>query len=162
MPTTKIDYSVAHNILNEKTFNEGELIENDNIISTPYGLSILEIQGELNLPQSFPQANENHKPEYLENFARVNDVYEAVKFGRLEFDPKNQSNVTLYIGKSQRLLGSMVNLETPLAVLRIKTETSNDEDTEYGSSEENKDESIKIVDIVKKKIIFKQRPLPIM
>ena len=28
--------------------------------------------------------------------------------------------------------------------------------------EENKDESIKIVDIVKKKIIFKQRPLPIM
>lgn len=161
MPTTKIDYSVAHNILNENTLNEVELIENDKIISTPYGLSILEIQGELNLPQSFPQANENHKPEYLENFARVNDIYEAVKFGRLEFDPKNQSNVTLYIGKSQRLLGSMVNLETPLAVLRIKTETNN-EDTEQGSLEENKDESIKIVDIVKKKIIFKQRPLPIM
>ena len=97
----------------------------------------MEIQGELNLPQSFPQANENHKPEYLENFARVNDIYEAVKFGRLEFDPKNQSNVTLYIGKSQRLLGSMVNLETPLAVLRIKTETNN-EDTEHGSLEENK------------------------
>ena len=134
MPTTKIDYSVAHNILNEKTLNEDELIENDNIISTPYGLSILEIQGELNLPQSFPQANENHKPEYLENFARVNDVYEAVKFGRLEFDPKNQSNVTLYIGKSQRLLGSMVNLEeTPLAVLRIKTDTSSNEDTEHDS-----------------------------
>lgn len=161
MPTTKIDYSVAHNILNENTLNEVELIENDKIISTPYGLSILEIQGELNLPQSFPQANENHKPEYLENFARVNDINEAVKFGRLEFDPKNQSNVTLYIGKSQRLLGSMVNLETPLAVLRIKTETNN-EDTEQGSLEENKDESIKIVDIVKKKIIFKQRPLPIM
>ena len=162
MPTTKIDYSVAHNILNEKTPNDGELIENDNIISTPYGLSILEIQGELNLPQSFPQENENHKSEYLENFARVNDIYEAVKFGRLEFDPRNQSNVTLYIGKSQRLLGSMVNLETPLAVLRIKTGTSNNEGTENDSLEENKDESIKIVDIVRKKIIFKQRPLPIM
>mmetsp|Transcript_2951 Transcript_2951/g.3283 ORF Transcript_2951/g.3283 Transcript_2951/m.3283 type:complete len:163 (-) Transcript_2951:67-555(-) len=162
MPTTKIDYSVAHNILNKKSPNEDSLIDNDDIISTPYGLSILEIQGELNLPQSFPQPNENHKSEYLENFVRVNDVYEAVKFGRLEFDPKNQSNVTLYIGKSQRLLGSMVDLETPLAVLRIKTDTTDNKDTEDGALEVNRDDSIKIVDIVRKKIIFKQRPLPIM
>lgn len=159
MPTTKIDYSVAHDILNRS--NGDELIDNDNIISTPYGLSILEIQGELNLPQTFPQANENHKPEYLENFARVNDIYEAVRFGKLEFDPKNHANVTLYIGKSQRLLGSMVDLETPLAVLRICTDDTNDVN-DSSKDDSSKDDSIKIVDIIKKKIIFKQRPLPIM
>lgn len=159
MPTTRIDYSMAHATLNETSTNCDESIENDNIISTPYGLSILEIQGELNLPQSFPQENEKHKPEYLENFVRVNDIYEAVRFGRLEFDPKNQTNVTLYIGKSQRLVGSMVDLDIPLGVLRIHTDKHGDMEAD---SDTKNDASVKIVDIIKKRIIFKHRPLPIM
>lgn len=158
MPSTRIDYSVAHRILNSES-NEEENT-NDNIISTPFGLSILEIQGELNLPQTFPKPGETHKPDYLENFATVNDIYEAVKFGKLEFDPKNKSNVTLYIGKSQRLLGSMVDLETPLAVLRVPTDENNNE--EEGDTHTEEKEGIKIVDIIKKKLIFKHRPLPIM
>lgn len=152
MPSTRVDYSAVHEALK---LEKSEPSSFDEIISTPYGLSILEIQGELNLPTSLSQEQIDKNPEgdYVSNFAKVDDIYYAVKFGKLDFDPKDSTKVTLFIGKSQRLIGSMVNLNPPLGVMRIPHNEGNDEEIS---------EDIKIVDIIKKKIIFKHRPLPIM
>lgn len=82
------------------------------------------------------------------------------------FDEKDNSKVTLYIGKSQRLLGNVVKLSTPLAVLRIPLKNEDEMMVDSNNDNVNKfkqeEELIKLVDIVKAKVIFKQRPLPIM
>lgn len=146
MPATLIDYKDIHKALNS---NSQPATESEGcIISTPFGLSLLEIQGELNLPQHAPDDTDGLDPEYVSNFAKVNDTYEAVQFGRLEFDEKDPQNAVLFIGKSQRLLGSVVTLNNPLGVLRVPTDGTTD--------------SMKFVDLIYKKVIFKQRPLPIM
>lgn len=130
MPTTNINYTKVHAALNSP--------ETPPLISTPYGHLILEIQGELNLPTS--------RPADASDFVKVDDIYEAVRFGKLLFDDHDLSKVTLLIGKSQRLLGNMVELRPPLGVLRVPKDKL----------------EVQMVDIVRKKIIFKQRPLPIM
>lgn len=146
MPSTPIDYKDIHRALNSNSLTTNS---NGCIISTPFGLSLLEIQGELNLPESAPTETEGLDPDYVRNFAKVDDIYEAVKFGRLEFDEKDPQKAVLFIGKSQRLLGSVVTLKDPLGVLRVPT-------GDYPT------QNMKFVDLVYKKIIFKQRPLPIM
>lgn len=149
MPTAHIDYSVAHGILNGE--NSANSAEPDDIISTPFGLSLLEIQGDLNLPAQAPTdvTDVDMHTESIQNFIKVDEIYDAVKCGKLEFDPLDTSKVTLYIGNSQRLLGSLVKIDPPLAVLRIPLK-------------DGQETSMDIVDIVSKKLIFKQRPLPIM
>lgn len=144
MPSTLIDYKDIHKALN----SDSDAESNGCIILTPFGLSLLEIQGELNLPEHAPEDTNGVDPEYVSNFAKVNGEYEAVKFGRLEFDEKDQLKAVLFIGKSQRLLGSVVTLNNPLGVLRVPTNGSTDD--------------MKFVDLIYKKVIFKQRPLPIM
>ncbi|CAH6718346.1 chromosome transmission fidelity protein 8 [[Candida] jaroonii] len=130
MPSVDLEYSKVVPILDQT-------IKNDSIISTPYGLSILEIQGVLNLPS---------EPHGDAEFIKVDEIYDAVKFGRLQFDEKNEKKVTLFVSNSQRLLGTIEDLDVPLGVLKIPNEES----------------TITMIDIIKKKIIFKQRPLPIM
>ncbi|CAI5759764.1 unnamed protein product [Candida verbasci] len=134
MPTAKIDCRSVQNLQYD-----------GNIITTPYGLTLLEIQGELNLPDKVVENNEN--------FIKVDEIYDAVKFGNLVFDQKETNKVILFIGNSQRLLGTIEKLNTPLGVLKIPVK--NDDNMEI-------EEDIKMIDIVKHKLIFKQRPLPIM
>lgn len=153
MPTTSIDYTGAYKALNSdpKTLPDGSCF-----VLTPYGLSIIEIQGELNLPASAPSADTSADidPEYMANFAKVDSVYDAIKFGRMVFDEKDQKKVVLFIGKLQRLLGVVESLREPLGVLKVPQRSLEDEDTTEGG--------IEMIDIIDKKIIFRQRPLPIM
>ena len=152
MPTARIDYSIAQRILKgEYSNSEFPGSPEDNIISTPFGLSLLEIQGDLNLPIQAPTGvtEVDLHSETIQNFIKVDEIYDAVKCGHLQFDPLDPSRVTLFIGKSQRLLGSVVKIDPPLAVLRIPLK-------------DGEEKNMDIVDIVSKKLIFKQRPLPIM
>lgn len=142
MSTVNIDYSSVTKEHQEK-IKSSEVPSN--VISTPLGLAIFEIQGELNLPSAEPHADAN--PEYKANFAKVDEIYNAVKFGRLVIDKADESKVTLFIGKSQRLLGKISKLDPPLGVLRLSSKEEGD---------------IKMIDIVRQKVIFKDRPLPIM
>ncbi|CAH2351561.1 chromosome transmission fidelity protein 8 [[Candida] railenensis] len=111
-----------------------------NVISTPFGLAIIEIQGELNIPEI---ASSEENPDNL----KVDDLYTAVKFGKLIVDPVDDSKVTLFVGTSQRMLGKIVKIDPPLGVLKINANDKNE---------------MKMIDVIKKKIIFKDRPLPIM
>lgn len=123
-----MDYSKALPVLDG--------VVEDNVISTAYGLCILEIQGVLNYPKEVSEEAQ---------FITVNDIHNAVKFGELIVDDTT-SKVTLLVNNSQRLVGELQNLVTPLAVLRVP----------------NNEKSITMIDVIKKKLIFNQRPLPIM
>lgn len=112
------------------------LQSDDTVISTPFGLVVIEIQGELNIPST------THSHESI----KLLDINHAIKFGKLFIEDNN--SLTLYIGNSQRLLGTIETLKTPLGVLKIPLDS--DQTT------------IDMVDVVKKKLVFRDRPLPIM
>ncbi|KAI5970286.1 hypothetical protein CANMA_000638 [Candida margitis] len=171
MPTTKINCSAVQSLLAKDqdtgTFPLSSSSSPSNLITTPYGLALLEIQGELNLPHTKPDIPLDQlsplDQEKMRNFVTVDDIYDAVKFGQLHFDTKDDSKVTLFIGKSQRLIGNVVKLDVPLGVLKIplnQQKSSRDEDVDMDGGET--EQEIQMIDIVRAKMIFKQRPLPIM
>lgn len=141
MPSVDLDYSAVKPILNNT-------VAGDDIITTPFGLTILELQGVLNLPKE--AANNDN------NAIKVEGTYDAVKFGKLHFDENNKSKVTLYIGNSQRLEGSIESLNPPLGVLKIPTPAN----SENADNEQNG--PVSMIDIIKHKLVFRHRPLPIM
>lgn len=138
MPFTRVDCSAAHRAAKTDRVR-------DNTVLTPSGLCLLEIQGELDYP--------DHAPAQVtdDSFITVDEIHDAVKVGRLEYDDKDPSKVVLFVGKSQRLVGSIVDLDVPLGVLRVPLD-----------GQEGAAEPIQMVDIIKKKLIFSERPLPIM
>ena len=132
MPSVPLTIASSSNIDNSKN-------PLPQLLHTPSGLAILEIQGTINLPEA--SADER-----------------STQVGRLEFpyyvadDPTGstswQKTVHLYVGKHQRLTGEIKKLQKPLAVLRKPTQ--NDEQ-----------DALEIAEIIYYKIIFSHRPEPV-
>lgn len=132
------------------------------IISTNNGLAIIEIQGDLSLPKEIPATMTEKEQQlfseidiptlfksiHMDNEETRTDKADIVKFGRLEIDD-NMKKATLFISTTQRLLGSIEKIDPPLGLLKI-------------DHVDKKADKCEIVDVLSKKIIFKQRPLPIM
>lgn len=104
-------------------------------VTTPMGNMMLEIQGDLEIPSSA------HADERFSEY----EASSIVRFGLLHLNMEAKS-ATLFIGKKQRLLGSVVKLETPLGLLKFNHDTG----------------GVEMQDIFTYKVIFKNRPLPIM
>lgn len=68
---------------------------------------------------------------------------QEIRFGLLCLEG---TQATMYIGKKQRLLGKVVPLEMPMGVLQF----------------DSVNKKVVLKDVVHNKIIFKDRPLPIM
>lgn len=111
------------------------------LLQTPSGLAIVEIQGTINLPT--PLAGTS-----------------TTSIGRLVF-PKYDSNdptgstawqktVHLYVGKHQRLTGEVKKLPKAIAVIR-KRETP----------EQEGKEELEIAELVYYKLLFSNRPEPV-
>lgn len=132
MPQKNINYASAHTSVQTPT-----------VLTTALGNTIIEIQGELILPDEKPVGL---TPEQEEKYSQLDGITWAVEFGKLELDGKK---ATLYIGTSQRLLGQVKTLDPPLGLMRFPQSDGTDED-------------IELVDVLKHKIIFTGRPLPIM
>ncbi|KPM35233.1 hypothetical protein AK830_g11336 [Neonectria ditissima] len=119
------------------------------LIQTPSGLALVELQGTINLPQGADG-------EELKN----------VEIGRIDFPdyvPEAMgsawmSRVHLYIGQHQRLNGEVKKLPKAMAVVQRRenrvTTGSGGEVTEQG-------ENLEVVEIVKYKLIFSNRPEPV-
>lgn len=117
-----------------------------NLLQTPSGVAIMEIQGKINLPE----------PETITST-------NATPIGRLVFphyrkdDPptnvKWMKTVHLYVGRYQRLTGEVKKLAKPLAVIRRRGEMNTKED--------NETEELEIVELVYHKIVFSSRPEPV-
>ncbi|KAH8177929.1 ctf8 domain-containing protein [Sarocladium implicatum] len=124
------------------------------LLQTPSGLALLELQGTINLP-SQSDSTEDSSPS----------LPEGIDVGRLDFpdyDPNAEGSawmrrVHMYIGQHQRLTGEVKKLPRPIAVVRKRGggggDDQNDIDDESGDLE--------IAEVVKYKILFSNRPEPV-
>lgn len=136
MPTIPLHTSPAQTTIKNITNPLPQLLQ------TPAGLAILEIQGSINLPAASPSSP-------------------TISIGRLVFpdytaggSPDNISwmkRVHLYVGQHQRLTGEVKKLPNPVAVIRKR------------SSEEAPAEvdELEIAEIIYYKVIFSSRPEPV-
>ncbi|GAP83782.1 putative chromosome transmission fidelity protein 8 [Rosellinia necatrix] len=127
------------------------------LIQTPSGLAILELQGTINLPQ----VDENGD----------GPGGHGLQIGRIlfpDYHPETQDasstswmkRVHLYVGQHQRLTGEIKKLPKAVAVIRRRARF--DPDVEMaGTSSETTNESLELVEIVKYKLIFSHRPEPV-
>ena len=110
-------------------------------ITTQLGRCIVEIQGDLEIP--------THELKSITDAQLESGTYNArndiVRIGSLEIDDSMET-ATLYIGKKQRLLGKVVKLEMPLGLLKFN----------------ERDSSVELCDLLEYKVLFTDRPLPIM
>ncbi|OJJ44046.1 hypothetical protein ASPZODRAFT_135492 [Penicilliopsis zonata CBS 506.65] len=129
------------------------------LLQTPSGLAILEIQGTINIPS--PDESSDPDEAIIESSDSSPSVYET-PVGKLMFpdyspqsaegDTKWMKRVYLYVGRYQRMTGEVKKLGMPLAVIqRRRPEVE---------AEEGGDE-LEIVEIVKYKLLFKTRPEPV-
>ena len=110
-------------------------------ITTPLGHCIVEIQGDLEIPTH--ELGSNTDTQATPGTYNIgNDI---VRIGSLEIDD-DMKTATLYIGKKQRLLGKVVKLEMPLGLLKFN----------------ERDSSVEFCDLLEYKVLFTDRPLPVM
>ena len=144
MPSVTLHPPVG-DTLGARTATENPLPQ---LLQTPSGLAILELQGSIHTPESFDTANDG------------NTSNQSTPIGRLVFpdydkNEKSESKswmkrVHLYVGRHQRLTGEVKKLANPMAVIRRRIVTQTE-----GSEE------LEIADIVYYKIIFSSRPEPV-
>lgn len=129
------------------------------LLQTPSGLALLEMQGTINTP-SHPTQDEDEGD--VSNKAAT---YET-PIGRLvfpDYEPGTsgggawQKRVYLYVGMHQRLTGEVKKLPKAIAIIRKRTPS----ETENASKDGSGPEELEIAEIVKFKIIFSSRPEPV-
>lgn len=119
------------------------------LIQTPSGLALVELQGTINLPQ-------DADGEELKN----------LEIGRIDFPDYVpgamgsawMNRVHLYIGQHQRLNGEVKKLPKAMAVVQRR---ENRVTTGCGGEVTEQGENLEVVEIVKYKLIFSNRPEPV-
>lgn len=115
------------------------------LLQTPSGLAILEIQGTVNAPTTSPSGSSPIGrlvfPQY--------DTHNSAE------DTSWQKRVYLYVGKHQRLTGEVKKLTKPLAVIRRRQVEAVEEHST------DADDALEITEIIYYKILFASRPEPV-
>ncbi|KAK1139326.1 hypothetical protein N8T08_001097 [Aspergillus melleus] len=128
------------------------------LLQTPSGLAILELQGTINVPSQDGQEDASDPAGADSDASDPNTPAFETPIGKLMFpdyspqttspdDTKWMKRVYLYVGRYQRMTGEVKKLPQPLAVVQKRPNTDSDE--------------LEIVEIVKFKLLFKNRPEPV-
>ncbi|KAL6238157.1 hypothetical protein BDW75DRAFT_202114 [Aspergillus navahoensis] len=126
------------------------------LLQTPSGFALLELQGTINLPvQEIPDAGYGSP-----DLGNPSSTYET-PIGKLmfpDYSPQKAEDDTswmnrayLYIGRYQRMTGEVKKLPKPLAIIQRRQTDGGDDAPEQ----------LEIVEIVKYKLMFKNRPEPV-
>lgn len=118
------------------------------LLQTPSGLALLELQGTINIPQGSD-----------------GEALSELEIGRLDFpDYVSGAEGTawmqtahLYIGEHQRLTGEVKKLPRAIAVVRRQENRV----TQSSSGPVEEGENLEVVEIVKYKLMFSNRPEPV-
>lgn len=122
------------------------------LLQTPSGLALLELQGTINLPSDL-----DHDDPDSDHASHSSDPSET-PVGKLMFpdyspnnpdDTKWMKRVYLYVGRYQRMTGEVKKLPRPIAVLQKRSSLSPE------------GEELEVVEIVRFKVFFKNRPEPV-
>lgn len=131
-----------------------------NLLQTPSGLALLELQGTINFPSDKQQAqdhdNDNEAPNTNTDTTTPTATAYETPLGKLmfpDYSPQTTSKddtswmkrVFLYVGRYQRMTGEVKKLPQPIAVVQRR-----------GGTDE-----LEVLEIVKYKMIFKSRPEPV-
>ncbi|KAL4941239.1 hypothetical protein BDV06DRAFT_212837 [Aspergillus oleicola] len=132
------------------------------LLQTPSGLALLELQGTINLPEQTKSQGPTETGDLNPSQAATATTYET-PVGKLLFPDYSAQNgkddtvwmkrVYLYVGRYQRMTGEVKKLPKPLAIIQRRQ----DED---GARKEETEE-LEIVEVVKYKLVFKNRPEPV-
>ena len=119
------------------------------LLQTPSGLAILELQGTINMPSSAESSSDGQDTSNT-----------CTSVGRIVFpdyskdDPPDSTawmkRVHLYVGRYQRLTGEVKKLNNPMALIRKRSTVGNTDA-----------EELEIADVVYYKILFSSRPEPV-
>jgi chromosome transmission fidelity protein 8 len=120
------------------------------LLQTPSGVALLELQGTFNLPESNDDGGVSS---------------DSIEIGKLDFPDYKpgvegsawMKRVHMYVGQHQRLTGEVKKL--PKAIAIVQRRGSGAEDSASGDAAD--DEDLEIVEVVKYKIIFSNRPEPV-
>ena len=121
------------------------------LLQTPSGLALLELQGTINVPSDAEQ------DDYREGHGKDSLTAFETPIGKLMFpdyspqnpdDTKWMKRAYLYVGRYQRMTGEVKKLPRPIAVLQKRNSSSETEELE-------------VVEIVRYKVFFKNRPEPV-
>lgn len=124
------------------------------LLQTPSGLAILELQATINLPIF---ESEDDQLASQGSPANSNGATFETPVGKLifpDYSPLNPDDTTwmkrayLYVGRYQRMTGEVKKLPRPLAVLQKRSSSA-------------KNEELEVVEIVRYKVFFKNRPEPV-
>ncbi|KAI1106775.1 hypothetical protein F4804DRAFT_299787 [Jackrogersella minutella] len=126
------------------------------LIQTPSGLALLELQGTINLPENHDDGEDNPQ---------------EMSIGRIVFpdyhpetqDPSITSwmkRVHLYVGEHQRLPGEVKKLPKAMAIIKKRAKSGEDVAMNDGNSNSTS-EDLEVVEIIKYKLVFSQRPEPV-
>jgi chromosome transmission fidelity protein 8 len=118
------------------------------LLQTPSGLAILEIQGSIHAP--FPSDTDTLLllPSQTDIGRLEFPLYDAAVDG--EAEGKWMKKVYLYVGKHQKLVGEVRKLQNPMAVLKKR-------DGQAGTGNED----LEITEIIRWKLMFGGRPEPV-
>ncbi|KAL4817582.1 chromosome transmission fidelity protein 8 [Aspergillus spinulosporus] len=124
------------------------------LLQTPSGLALLELQGTINIPfQENPDA-ENESTN-LNGPSTFETPIGKLMFPDYSHNAKDDTSwmkrAYLYVGRYQRMSGEVKKLPKPLAIIQ-RRQTDGADDAR---------EQLEIVEIVKYKLIFKSRPEPV-
>ncbi|CAG7920856.1 unnamed protein product [Penicillium olsonii] len=120
------------------------------LLQTPSGLALLELQGTINVPSG---SEDEDLGDISANIDPAS-IFET-PIGKLMFpdystlnpeDTKWMKRAYLYVGRYQRMTGEVKKLPHPIAVLQKRP---------------SEGEELEVVDIVRYKIFFKNRPEPV-
>ena len=121
------------------------------LLQTPSGLALLELQGTINMPDPDPSSTEDF----------------VTPIGRLVFPDYNPTlgledktwmkRVHLYVGKHQRLTGEVKKLTHPTALIRRRGGDAKLEQEEAVEGQED----LEILEVVRWKVVFSNRPEPV-
>ncbi|MCJ1309080.1 hypothetical protein MMC25_002735 [Agyrium rufum] len=141
------------------------------ILKTPSGLAILELQGKINHPPAPLKSKSLHDQS---TSSPTPAPIPATPIGRITFpvydasiadtDSAWMKKVYMYVGPNQRLRGEVKKLAKPLAVLRKKAahdEADREGDVAMGDEAKGRGEEVEILEIVRWKVLFSERPEPV-
>lgn len=109
------------------------------VLNTSNGTLLVEIQGTINVGE-VPLTGEEDATE------RAQPITQFTELGDIEFGEGNSNTVTLIVGNRQKLVGKVVKLAKPLAVMEMPPSADASE--------------IPVTQILTHKVVFSDRPEP--
>ncbi|KAJ5101648.1 hypothetical protein NUU61_003870 [Penicillium alfredii] len=121
------------------------------LLQTPTGLALLELQGTINVPTTEHDPADIYKPQSTDDTPAFETPLGKLMFPDYSAHTPNDSawmkRAYLYVGRYQRMTGEVKKLPRPIAVLRKRSEAEGEE--------------LEVVEIVRYKLFFKNRPEPV-